>query len=148
NRIRHELLPLLRTHYQPGLDTTIGRVMKIISAEAEFISQQVSQVRRRAKISFGKLHPALQRGWLRAECQGLKIHCDFDLIEQLRTQSGTQVMVATNTVICRDDFGHLHTQKTACPKFRVEEQSIRLSAANGFISFGGVSLWWRLLNRL
>ena len=36
NRIRHELLPLLRKKYQPGLDKIILRVMEIVGAEAEF----------------------------------------------------------------------------------------------------------------
>jgi tRNA(Ile)-lysidine synthase len=36
NRIRHELLPLLRKNYQPALDRTISRMMDIVGAEAEF----------------------------------------------------------------------------------------------------------------
>ena len=36
NRIRHELLPLLRSKYQPALDRTLLRVMDIVGAEAEF----------------------------------------------------------------------------------------------------------------
>ncbi len=39
NRIRHELLPLLRGKYQPALDKTIPRVMDIVGAEAEFAMQ-------------------------------------------------------------------------------------------------------------
>jgi tRNA(Ile)-lysidine synthase len=38
NRIRHELLPLLRKNYQPALDRTIARVMDILGAEAEFVA--------------------------------------------------------------------------------------------------------------
>jgi tRNA(Ile)-lysidine synthase len=36
NRIRHELLPLLRDKYQPALNKTISRVMEIVGAEADF----------------------------------------------------------------------------------------------------------------
>ncbi len=39
NRIRHELLPLLRRKYQPALDKTIPRVMDIVGAEAEFAAE-------------------------------------------------------------------------------------------------------------
>jgi tRNA(Ile)-lysidine synthase len=39
NRIRHELLPLLRGKYQPALDRTIPRVMDIVGADAEFAIQ-------------------------------------------------------------------------------------------------------------
>ena len=39
NRIRHELLPLLRKQYQPALGRTLARVMNIFGAEAEFVSE-------------------------------------------------------------------------------------------------------------
>ena len=39
NRIRNELLPLLREDYQPGLDKTVLRLMDIVGAEAEFVSE-------------------------------------------------------------------------------------------------------------
>ena len=39
NRIRHELLPLLRRKYQPALDRTIPRVMEIVGAEAELAAE-------------------------------------------------------------------------------------------------------------
>lgn len=43
NRIRHELLPLLRRSYQPALDKTVLRVMAIIGEEAEFAGQAASR---------------------------------------------------------------------------------------------------------
>jgi tRNA(Ile)-lysidine synthase len=39
NRIRHELLPLLRRKYQPALDRTILRAMEIVGAEAESVTR-------------------------------------------------------------------------------------------------------------
>jgi tRNA(Ile)-lysidine synthase len=36
NRIRNELLPMLRKKYQPGLDKAVLRLMNIVGAEAEF----------------------------------------------------------------------------------------------------------------
>jgi tRNA(Ile)-lysidine synthase len=39
NRIRNELLPLLRTNYQPGLDKAVLRLMEIVGAEAEFVGE-------------------------------------------------------------------------------------------------------------
>jgi len=38
NRIRHELLPLLRKNYQPGLDRIVLRLMDLVGAEAEFVA--------------------------------------------------------------------------------------------------------------
>jgi tRNA(Ile)-lysidine synthase len=39
NRIRNELLPLLRKNYQPGLDKAVLRLMEIVGAEAEFAGE-------------------------------------------------------------------------------------------------------------
>ena len=43
NRIRHELLPLLRRKYQPALDRTISRVMDILGAEAELAGRAAAE---------------------------------------------------------------------------------------------------------
>jgi tRNA(Ile)-lysidine synthase len=39
NRIRHELLPLLRSKYQRALDKTVLRTMDIVRGEAEFVTR-------------------------------------------------------------------------------------------------------------
>ena len=39
NRIRNELLPLLRKNYQPGLDKAVLRLMEIVGAETEFAGE-------------------------------------------------------------------------------------------------------------
>ena len=38
NRIRHELLPLLREKYQPAVNETISRFMDILNAESEYMN--------------------------------------------------------------------------------------------------------------
>src|SRR5437588_321712 len=39
NRIRHELLPLLKRKYQPGLEKTIVRVMSLLGEETNFVAE-------------------------------------------------------------------------------------------------------------
>src|SRR5208283_3476710 len=43
NRIRQELLPLLRRHYQPALDQTVIHLMDILGAEAALTAQIASE---------------------------------------------------------------------------------------------------------
>ncbi len=43
NRIRYELLPLLRRRYQPALERTVARVMEIVGEEAEFVSMVATE---------------------------------------------------------------------------------------------------------
>ena len=43
NRVRNELLPLLRKKYQPGLAKTVLRLMEIIGAEADIVTGMAQQ---------------------------------------------------------------------------------------------------------
>jgi len=43
NRVRHELLPLLRRHYQPALAKTVLRLMEIVGAEADLVGETARQ---------------------------------------------------------------------------------------------------------
>jgi tRNA(Ile)-lysidine synthase len=49
NRLRGELLPLLRRDYQPGLDRIILRTMSILGSEAEFVTQAALEWLRSAR---------------------------------------------------------------------------------------------------
>jgi tRNA(Ile)-lysidine synthase len=43
NRVRNELLPLLRRHYQPALTRTVLRLMEIVGAEADLAGETARQ---------------------------------------------------------------------------------------------------------
>src|SRR5206468_2657185 len=86
NRIRHELLPLLRRKYQPALDKTVLRVMDIVGTEAELVSDVAAgwlEVRRREVCGgrsiekFAHLPVALQRRLIQLQSLGYGIAADF-----------------------------------------------------------------------
>jgi tRNA(Ile)-lysidine synthase len=63
NRVRHELLPLLRRSYQTALDRTIARVMDIVGAEAEFAAEAAREwLRGRRKAKVQKLKSKVREG--------------------------------------------------------------------------------------
>ncbi len=119
NRIRHELLPLLRKKYQPALDKTFLRVMNIIGAESEFVVQvgrewlwekgvrggslaTDAENRKRAVGStrrpwgasaFESLPVAVQRCCVRLQLMRQGIEADYGLIEQLRIAANKQVAI-------------------------------------------------------
>ncbi len=70
NRIRNELLPLLRKNYQPGLDKAILRLMEIVGAEAEFVGEEARQWLKQQKVNFEKLPVAIQRRILQSQLVG------------------------------------------------------------------------------
>ena len=102
NRIRHELLPLLRKNYQPALDRTISRVIDIVGAEAEFTARAAEEWlrwlgrpkgegrrlkagrRAKAEVRFDDLPVAVQRRCVQMQLLGLGIEPGYELVEQLR----------------------------------------------------------------
>ena len=104
NRIRHELLPVLRTEYQPALRESTLRVMSIIEAEADLIADLADQwmlvhglrstsqksVAPRGDFSgtdFNDLPVALQRRIIYGQLMAKNLAADFDLVERLRLRA-------------------------------------------------------------
>ena len=127
NRVRHELLPLLRGRYQPALADVVARVIEITSAEADFArnaasdwlraggkegsglrvdadeisASQPRKVRGSRAISspaFDELPVAVQRRTLQAQLLTLRVNPEFELIEHLRLKPGKPVCIARSGV--------------------------------------------------
>jgi tRNA(Ile)-lysidine synthase len=124
NRIRHELLPLLRRRYQPGLAKSILRVMSIVGAESDFVTCEAeSWLRRQANGAvsapdrmkrpgqahrrkpqdfpfdeFEQLPVALQRRIIQLQLIQQGITPDFDLVEHLRQYPEKPVEVSMASV--------------------------------------------------
>ena len=106
NRLRHELLPLLRASYQPGLDAIVGRLTETLGAQADCIGEAVKRWRRTNKPAFGRLPVAVQRAWLAEELLAMKREPDFTLIERLRSEPSRPVEVGPGERIQRVRVGH------------------------------------------
>ena len=87
NRIRNELLPLLRKHYQPGLNKIVLRIMDIIGAESDAVGPLAENWLNHRRPDFENLSVAVQRRVLQLQLQ-LIVGADFDLIESLRQSAG------------------------------------------------------------
>lgn len=123
NRIRHELLPLLRAKYQPALDDIILRTADIVGTEAEFVARTARDWLRRRLIErsskrlvrlagesgprgdpnsmkglrrtmpFEQLSLALQRRVVQVQLLSRGITADFRTIEQLRSAANRAVCI-------------------------------------------------------
>jgi tRNA(Ile)-lysidine synthase len=161
NRIRHELLPLLRRKYQPVLDKTIARVMEILGAEAEFTAEAArawlrglrSPEAEGRRPKFEKLPVAVQRRCVQLQLVGQGIAPDFELVEQLRLRPDQRVAVGQARTLhvggyaChanRDRAGLVHLQGTAPQEFRPDSQHATLQGRAGEVEFGGVRIGWRI----
>jgi tRNA(Ile)-lysidine synthase len=160
NRIRRELLPLLRKKYQPGLNQTVLRLMDIVGAEAEFVSAAAQDfcrsgtAGRRAPVSgfnapsaichFEELPLAVQRKVLQQQLSGFGLLPDFELIEQLRTKPGKAVSVCAGLTVVRDAAGRLSCREQMSREFNPAEIKLKLSGKAGRAAFGGRKFHWRV----
>ncbi len=166
NRVRHELLPLLRRRYQPALTKTVLRVMEITGAEAEVIGETAqqwldagcgsrgdeaqikggkSQTPHVISYTFATLPVAIQRKVLQLQLNKLSVPTDFDLVEQLRKSPQVQISAGSGLFVLRDAAGGVSLRTEAAPaEFNVQEAILKLVGRAGDMEFGGVHLDWRV----
>jgi tRNA(Ile)-lysidine synthase len=147
NRIRNELLPLLRKDYQPGLDKTVLRLMEITGAEAEFVGEEARQrlepVRPRTEgHDFAGLPVAIQRRVLQSQLTNFGVAVDFDLVEQLRESPGKFVSVGSGLTVSRDAGGKLKLHEQQSEEFNRNEVEVKLLGRAGEVNFNGVEFGW------
>jgi tRNA(Ile)-lysidine synthase len=173
NRIRHELLPLLRRNYQPALDRTISRVMDIVGTEGEFVGKvaagwlaEIGGARlpasragktkpvparedaRPTKTRFAKLLVAVQRRCIQLQLLRQKVAADFDLVESLRTRPGHVIKVSPHLAVKLEAEGVLGFQESklvAAPNPAFCE--VDLNRRGGEEVFSDVKFDWRVAAR-
>jgi len=167
NRIRHELLPLLRRDYQAGLDSVIIRAMDILSAEADCVGDIARKWIKARRPSFDSLPVAVQRRALQSQLYAAGIVPDFSQIESLRCFPNRPVnlrkeqsdgptegimprnsLTSRDTAVARDGKGRIYFPKPAV-KEQIEPNS-EIQVELGLLGnrkFGGASVSWRVENR-
>lgn len=127
NRIRQELLPYLKTHFNPQVETALAQTSELLRADVEYLEQSATELRQQAMISEGnfpsklnrlvlqKAPLALQRRvirqFLKAACQSAPNYEQIEAVTTLitapnrtRTSSfgqGTSAEVEGNWIILR-----------------------------------------------
>jgi tRNA(Ile)-lysidine synthase len=151
NRIRHELLPLLRRKYQPALDRTIARVMDIVGAEAEFAGaaagEWLGQLRKGRKrgwrledgewpetrredwADFDQLPVAVQRRCVQMQLLRQGVVADFELVEQLRVAADRPVSVGWAPAQGEAKAGRASGKPVLCYAVRDRSGLVHLQAA-------------------
>ncbi len=141
NRIRHELLPLLRKNYQSGLDKIILRTMAIIGAESELVSE-LAEIKVEC---FDDLPVALQRRKLQQQLLAAGVPLDFDLIEQLRSNAGNWISTGAKVAVTRDAAGEINLRREVSPEFNPAEIKVKLTVRAKNTEFAGQKLAWKVM---
>jgi tRNA(Ile)-lysidine synthase len=169
NRIRNELLPLLRRKYQPGLTRAVLRLMEIVGAEAEVVGETARQwlVSKRqiertprpiplpAKRGEGGLRPgegpvfndlpvAVQRRALQLQLISFNIMPDFDLVEGLRQSADLPISINSKLSVLRDAKGSVKLESVPLIEFSSNKLAMNLAGRAGEAVFGGMRIRWRL----
>ena len=144
NRIRHELLPLLTSNYQPALTRVILRQMEIVGAEADFVNQAaLDWLKQKKPVTFELLPLALQRRCLQLQLTQHGLVPNFDLIEQLRIFANRPVTVNERGAIQRDKAGRVSVSEPGKSGFDDQAVTARLVGRAGEIVFENVLLAWQ-----
>lgn len=144
NRIRHEVLPLLKK-IQPATHRTILRFMEILRADDEFLRAQTARLTSGESIDFEQWPTALQRRWLQNELSRLKIPPEFEWIEHLRQLAGIPLAIAPETLVTRDLAGKLRLIHPKTMDFDPAELVIDLSGDRGQICYGARRIDWKIV---
>lgn len=144
NRIRHELLPLLRRKYQPAIERAVLRLMEITGAEAEVVSQAARDwMEGKGGMPFSRLPIAVQRRCVQMQCAG-KIAVDFELIERLRTAPGRAVSVGTGLCAILQPNGQVQLRRMPTGSSGSEPLNVILSGRSGEIAFNALKIRWQI----
>ncbi len=147
NRVRHELLPLLRASYQPAVDRVLCRTSELFRVEDEWMSGAVEEWLQRRTPAFERLPLALQRRAVRVQARRLDAKVDFDAVERLVHSPGTLVNVAGNRLLRRQRDGTVVRVPASRARFSPGERVVLLSDRPREVVFGRLTLSLRMSPR-
>lgn len=146
NRIRHELLPLLRRDYQPAIRKVVERVMELVIADAEVVIEAARTALRLKPRTLAGWPVGLQRRIIQVQLQRLGIAAEYQLIELLRTRPDHPVSISPQLSVVCDPMGRLRFLKPQAVEFYEGMVEVDVSRGAGEVSFGGLELSWQRQN--
>lgn len=145
NRVRRELLPLLRKRYQPGIERTVLRTMEIVGDEAAFVRDSAREwLRGKTRVPFARLPVAVQRQCVCRELARLNLTPDFELVERLRLQPGVKHSWQAGCLVRDPVSGEVSRRGAAVRDHSSDTTVLALRPACGAVSFNGVAVRWQI----
>lgn len=143
NRVRHELLPLLRRTLQPALTTTVTRLMAVLGEESGFVAAAADRWLAGARRSrFERLAVAVQRRVIHLQLRSLGIEPTFEWVERLRQAAETSITVPPGREVWRTGNGTLVACASVGAAFVADRLTVRLEGREGQVEFGGLAVSW------
>jgi tRNA(Ile)-lysidine synthase len=147
NRIRHELLPLLKKEYQPRLEPVVLRTLQMLADEGELAALVAEEwLTRSPRERFETLPVAVQRRVLLNQMLKLNVPADFELVEQLRLHPEKIITVAPAVDLFRNADGFLCLRNSPAVTFSAAHQPVLLTRKGDHL-FDGLKIWWKVEDR-
>jgi len=145
NRVRHELLPLLRRDFNPAVESALKRAAELVGADADCVRElALKWLRSRRTQAFAKLPVAVQRAVLREQLWQAGHEPDFELIERLRLAEQAVSLSRRETAARGTDGAVCIRPVTAAPDFSRFRRPLDLRRVRPFTRVGGTEIHWRL----
>lgn len=156
NRIRHEVLPMLRQVAGSSLDRRIRRSMDIVGAEGSLAETMAALWAQGASVtSLDSEHVAVQRIAIKNQLIKIGVEPGFRIIEALRRPGQNSVVVAGGRRITKNAQGSLSVSPQAIQSAPVsnatDARAFRVMPVgpNGFIHLPGPTrIEWRRMDRV
>ncbi len=147
NRIRHRLLPMLRSEFQTDLDGKISRLMETVGAEAEFAKCEARKwLAMKKPVRFEKLPAALQRQIIRLQLRSSGFEPDFEAVEYLRIHPDQSMSLARDLNALRNEEGRIAVSSPKFLDFRPEQTRLDFSDGAGQTQIEGLKIEWEILS--
>ncbi len=145
NRIRHVLIPFLRANFPGPVIETVPRLMELVGAEAEVVTELAKQwLSSRKRTTFSRLQVAVQRSAIQFQLIAIGHVPDFDIVERLRETSGKPFALNAQSAVLRDTEGILHERKTTKTSFNPTRRVVVLTKDNGRERISGLEVLWKI----
>ena len=142
NRIRRELLPMLKRNYTPALSKVVLRQMMILHDEADLIEKLANHWRLTKTPAFATLARACQRRILQDELLSLGIIPDFELVERLRTAPDRNMMFEPGAVLRHDGSGRVQRTIIRAVAYNDDRREVIFEGRRGQGTFAGLTWKW------
>lgn len=145
NRVRRELLPLLRRRFQPAIGPVVLRAMEIVGEEAAFAHETARQhLQKSAGSPFDRLPVAVQRQFVCLELARLGVPPEFELVERLRLKPGVRHSWRDFWLISNAGTGRVDLVSPPAAEPATTFLRVDLRAGKPPIQFSGVEVKWRI----
>jgi tRNA(Ile)-lysidine synthase len=131
-------------HYQPALSKTVLRLMEVIGADAEVVTDLATTWLEIRQPLFDELPVAVQRRVVQLQLFNLGWEVDFDRVEHLRLRPGSPLTLSPMATLERDAAGIVDTHKAVEARFDAAQVEVNLSRKQGTVRFGRLRITWEI----